>query len=69
MNSSSPEPDYEGFCMHLEEWDRNNVCYSLKDLAALAEQYHCPVPQTGRQRFQQLVTPPPDPQTSRPRER
>jgi Fe-S-cluster containining protein len=49
--NSTREPDYEGFCKHLDEWDRNNVCYSIKDMAELAEKYHCPVPDSNRDRF------------------
>jgi hypothetical protein len=55
MNSPVPKPDYEGFCTQLEEWDRNNVCYSLRDMAELALHYHCPIPEEYRQRFQDLV--------------
>jgi len=36
--------DYKGFCLHQEEWDKNNVAYSLHDLTMLAEKYNCPIP-------------------------
>ena len=36
--------DYEGYCKHKEFWDKNNVCYSLRDLTELAQKYHCPIP-------------------------
>jgi len=31
--------NYKGFVLHVEEWDRNNVAYSLKDLKGLAKKY------------------------------
>ena len=37
--------DFKGFCLHINEWDENNVAYSLKDMKELATKYNCKVPE------------------------
>ena len=31
--------DYEKLVKHIDEWDKNNVAYSLKDMKELEERY------------------------------
>jgi len=33
------EPDHKGFVLHIEEWDKHNVAYSLKDMKELKKRY------------------------------
>jgi hypothetical protein len=36
--------DYEGFCVHLKEYEENGIPTSFKDLIRLAKQYNCEIP-------------------------
>lgn len=40
-------PDYEGFVLHVEEWDINGLPYSRSDLIKLAARYRTPFPQNN----------------------
>jgi hypothetical protein len=36
--------DYEGFILHLREWDLLGIPYGKSDLSTLAAQYNTPIP-------------------------
>jgi hypothetical protein len=38
------KPDYEGFCLHLEEWEKIGIPHSLSDMIELAKKYNTPIP-------------------------
>lgn len=40
------KPDYEGFGMHVREWDSLGIPYGTSDLVKLAEEYGTPIPGT-----------------------
>jgi hypothetical protein len=49
------KPDYEGFQMHVEVWEKEGMPYGFKDLLRIAKAYNCPLPtrvQDGRLIFE-----------------
>jgi hypothetical protein len=38
------KPNYKGFCLHIEEWNKKGIPYGITDLIKLAETYHTPIP-------------------------
>jgi hypothetical protein len=40
--------DYKGFCLHLKEYDRLGIAYSIGDLIRLAKKYNTPIPKNIR---------------------
>jgi len=38
------KPDYEGFQMHVEVWEKEGMPYGFKDLLRIAKAYNCPLP-------------------------
>ena len=38
------KPNYRGFLETVDEWDKNNVAYSKKDMIELAKKHNCPIP-------------------------
>lgn len=41
---NKPEPDYEGFCTHMKEYDRAGAPVEEPDLIRIARLYDTPVP-------------------------
>lgn len=50
MQEEKIVPDFKGFVLHVEEWNKNNVAYCMNDLRELAKKYNCPVPDEWRER-------------------
>lgn len=44
MEKTTKESDYQGFCEHLEEYNRLGIPTGLSDLRRLARQYNTPIP-------------------------
>jgi hypothetical protein len=34
------QPNYKGFVLHILEWEKNNIAYSLRDLKRLRKKYN-----------------------------
>jgi hypothetical protein len=53
------KPDYRGYCLYIQEWDKHNITYSLSDMLELAFKHHCPIPKeyiiNGRIRRDNLI--------------
>ncbi len=45
MSKISKQPDYEGFCEHVEEWKKLGIPYGVSDLIRLSNKYHTPIPE------------------------
>ena len=41
---SNKKPDYEGFVLHMEEYDKLGIPVGTSDFVRLAEKYNTPVP-------------------------
>ena len=39
------EPDYKGFCEHVEEWRKLGIPWGISDLIRLAKMYNTPIPE------------------------
>lgn len=38
------DPDYKGFMLHIEKWDKLGIPHSLRDMMLLAKFYKVPIP-------------------------
>jgi hypothetical protein len=38
------EPDYEGFCLHMKEYEEHGIPTGMSDLLRLARRYNLPIP-------------------------
>ena len=36
------KPDYEGFCKHIEAWDKLGIPWGMSDLRRIAKKYNTP---------------------------
>ena len=44
-------PDYKGFVLHLREWKKFGIPYSIGDLIQLAKKYNTPIPKEFKERI------------------
>ncbi len=44
MDDKKQHADYEGFCLHIKEYEDKGIPTSFKDLLRLARQYNCEIP-------------------------
>jgi hypothetical protein len=44
LKMKNEKPDYEGFCLHVVEWEKLGIPHSLSDMIELAKKYNTPIP-------------------------
>lgn len=42
--TENKKPDYEGFCLHMEEYEKLGIPTGTSDLIRLSKQYNTPIP-------------------------
>ena len=42
------KPNYKGFVLHTEEWDKHGIAYGINDLIDLSHKYNTPIPTLAR---------------------
>lgn len=43
-------PNYKGFVLHIEEYNKHFISFGINDLIRLSKKYNCPIPNLKNER-------------------